>query len=187
MPVLETLPPVEKQAMMSEPSTEKCLCEKAKGWLEESIHNPINYHPDEVSDYGSRALRDVGDDERYYEDVKSRCECRKRKVDGKSASIAVAGKFGMGDLAGDAKPAKKRCVTNPSTSSSSTTQVELVVNPNEEAKAKLVEIEADGFTPIENGVSVRQFNVNGEMFHEGKVVGAKIDKKTKMMTHFIYS
>ena len=82
-PVVEALPLAENQSILSETSNEepaKCLCEKARGWLEDSIRNPINYHPDDEYDYGSKALRDVGDDERYYEDVKSRCECRKRRV-----------------------------------------------------------------------------------------------------------
>ena len=76
-PVVEALPLPENDAIAAQPSKEepaKCLCEKARGWLEEPIRNPINYHPDDEYDYGSKALRDVGDDERYYEDVKSRCE-----------------------------------------------------------------------------------------------------------------
>ena len=88
-PVVEELTPVETTVIAAEPSKEepaKCLCEKARGWLEESIRNPINYHQDEVYDYGSKALRDVGDDERYYEEVKSRCECRKRRAGSASNS-----------------------------------------------------------------------------------------------------
>ncbi len=76
-PVVEALPPVETKVIApkaSKEETAKCLCENARGWLEESIRTPINYHPDDEYDYGSKALRDVGDDERYYEDVKSRCE-----------------------------------------------------------------------------------------------------------------
>ena len=59
---------------------DKCLCEMARADLEDSINNPINYHPGDECDYGSKALRDVGDAERYYEDVKGRCECRKRSM-----------------------------------------------------------------------------------------------------------
>ena len=59
---------------------EKCLCERARADLEDSIKNPINYHPGDEADYGSKALRDVGDAERYYEDDKVRCECRKRSM-----------------------------------------------------------------------------------------------------------
>ncbi len=112
-------------AVVSEPTTEKCLCEKARGWLEESIHNPINYHPNEVYDYGSRALRDIGDDERYYEEVKGRCECRKRKHGGMASSIALACKLGMEHSAEDVDAAKTLClmktnnVTLNSTTSSS--------------------------------------------------------------------
>ena len=188
-PVVETIPPVENLVIVSEPTTEKCLCETAKGWLEDSIHNPINYHPDEVSDYGSMALRDVGDAERYYEDVKSRCECRKRRHGGTASSIELARKLGMNLLSKDVEPAKKRCIEKPNngTCSSSSTPLELAIKPNEEVKATKAEVEADGFSPIENGVPVRQFNANGQMFHEGKVVGVKIDKKSKIMTHFMYN
>ncbi len=124
-PHSETLPPLEKIAIVSEPTTEKCLCEKARGWLEESIHNPINYHPNEVYDYGSRALRDVGDDERYYEDVKSRCECRKRKHGRMASSIEVGCELGKEHSAEDVDAAKTLClmkaknVTSNSTTSSS--------------------------------------------------------------------
>ena len=189
LPPVETIPPVENLAIASETTIEKCLCEKAKGWLEESIHNPINYHPDEEYDYGSRALRDVGDDERYYEDVKSRCECRKRKHELMARTILLACKLGMKLLPKEVDAAKKRCIEKPNneTSSSSSTPVELAVNPHEEVKATKAEVEADGFTPIENGVPVRQFNANGQMFHEGNVVGVKIDKKSKIMTHFMYN
>ena len=88
-PVVEALPLAENVSMAAEPRKEepaKCLCEKARGWLEDSIRNPINYHPDDEYDYGSKALRDVGDDERYYEEVKSRCECRKRRAGSSSTS-----------------------------------------------------------------------------------------------------
>ena len=152
LPPVETIPPVENLAIASETTIEKCLCEKAKGWLEESIHNPINYHPDEEYDYGSRALRDVGDDERYYEDVKSRCECRKRKHELMARTILLACKLGMKLLPKEVDAAKKRCIEKPNneTSSSSSTPVELAVKPNEEVKAAKVEVEADGFAPIEN-------------------------------------
>ena len=59
---------------------EKCFCERARLELEDSIKNPINYHPGDDGDYGSKALRDVGDAERYYADVKGRCDCRKRSM-----------------------------------------------------------------------------------------------------------
>ncbi len=142
---------------MSEPTTEKCLCEKARGWLEDSIHNPINYHPNDVYDYGSRALRDVGDDERYYEEVNGRCECRKRKHGGTASSIELACKLGMKLLSNDVGASKKRCfeksniATSTSTaSSSSSNPMGLGIKPNEEANATKEEVEADVFTPIEN-------------------------------------
>ena len=100
-PVVEALTPEETKVIAEEPIKEepaKCLCETARGWLEESIRNPINYHPDHEYDYGSKALRDVGDDERYYEDVKSRCECRKRRggiASNSSSSIAVVDEVDM--------------------------------------------------------------------------------------------
>ena len=81
--MVEALPLAENEPIATEPSKEapaKCLCEKARGWLEDSIRNPINYHPDHEYDYGSKALRDVGDDERYYEEVKGRCAWRKRRA-----------------------------------------------------------------------------------------------------------
>ena len=121
MPVLETLPPAEKLTILSEPTTEKCLCETAKGSLEESINNPINYHPNDVYDYRSRALRDVGDDERYYEEVKGRCECRKRKPGGMASSIVLACKLGMKLLSKDVGSSKKRCLENGNNGSSNST------------------------------------------------------------------
>ena len=109
-PVVEALPPAENQSILSEEEPAKCLCEKARGWLEESIRNPINYHPDEVYDYGSKALRDVGDDERYYEDVKSRCECRKRRAgsaSNSSSSIAVMDEVDMKPTTDELEVAKR--------------------------------------------------------------------------------
>ena len=95
----------------------------------------------------------------------------------------------MNLLSKDVDAAKKRCFEKPNneTSSSSSKPVELAVNPNEEVKPTKAEVEADGFTPIEKGVPVRQFNANGQMFHEGKVVGVKIDQKSEIMTHFMYN
>ena len=63
-----------------EASNEKCLCEKARESLEDTIKDPFNYHPEygDAFDYGSKSLRDVGDAVRYYEDAKARCPCRKR-------------------------------------------------------------------------------------------------------------
>ena len=78
---------------------EKCLCERARVDLEDSIKNPINYHPDDDCDYGSKALRDVGDAERYYEDVKGRCECRKR-------SMAVSARTSSSSHDDDMKPTR---------------------------------------------------------------------------------
>ena len=147
-PVVEPLPPAEKLTIRSEPTSEKCLCEKARGWLEESIHNPINYHPEEVYDYGSRALRDIGDDERYYEEVKGRCECRKRKHGVMASTIELAYKLGMKPLSKDVGASKKRCfeksniATSTSTaSSSSSTPVEVAIKPNEEVKATKEEVD----------------------------------------------
>ncbi len=65
--------------------------------LEDSIKNPINYHPGDEGDYGSKALRDIGDAERYYEDVKFRCECRKR-------SMAVSARTSSSSHDDDMKP-----------------------------------------------------------------------------------
>ncbi len=148
MPVLETLPPAEKLTIVSEPTIEKCLCEKAKGWLEESIHNPINYHPNEVYDYGSRALRDSGDDERYYEEVKGRCECRKRKHGVMASTIELAYKLGMKPLSKEVGASKKRffekaniATSNSNASSSSSTPVEVAIKPNEEVKATMVGVD----------------------------------------------
>ena len=110
-PVLQELPPLENDAIVSETRKEdpaKCLFEKARGWLEESIRNPINYHPDDVYDYGSKALRDVGDDERYYEDVKSRCECRKRR--GGIASNSSSSKVAQDEV--DMKPTTDELVAS---------------------------------------------------------------------------
>ena len=76
---------------------DKCLCEMARLDLEDSIKNPINYHPGDECDYGSKALRDIGDAERYYEDVKGRCECRKR-------SMAVSSNTSSSSYDDDMKP-----------------------------------------------------------------------------------
>ena len=55
---------------------EKCECEKAKDYLEDTIKNPIQYHfPHE---YGSHHLRDIMEAEMYYEERRYRCACRKR-------------------------------------------------------------------------------------------------------------
>ena len=117
-PVVEAIPSAETEPIVTEASKEepaKCLCETARGWLEESIRNPINYHPDEESDYGSRALRDVGDDERYYEDVKSRCECRKRRVgsaSNSSSSNVVQDQVDMKPSAEELEVAKRARMEN---------------------------------------------------------------------------
>ena len=78
---------------------DKCLCERARLDLEDSIKNPINYHPGDECDYGSKAFRDVGDAERYYEDVKGRCECRKR-------SMAVRARTSSSSYDEDMKPTR---------------------------------------------------------------------------------
>ena len=78
---------------------EKCLCERARLDLEDSIKNPINYHPGDEGDYGSKALRDIGDAKRYYEDVKFRCECRKR-------SMAVSASTSSSSYDEDMKPTR---------------------------------------------------------------------------------
>ena len=65
--------------------------------LEDTIKNAINYHPDDEGDYGSKDLMDVGDAERYYEDVKFRCECRKR-------SMAVSARTSSSSHDDDMKP-----------------------------------------------------------------------------------
>ena len=117
-PVLQELPPFETKVIVSEASKEeaaKCLCEKARGWLEDSIRNPINYHPDDEYDYGSMALRDVGDDERYYEDVKSRCECRKRRAgsaSNSSSSNVAQDEVDMKQTAEELEVAKKSRLEN---------------------------------------------------------------------------
>ncbi len=116
--MVEALTPVENEAIIAEASKEepaKCLCEKARGWLEESIRNPMNYHPDEEYDYGSKALRDVGDDERYYEEVKSRCECRKRRAgsaSNSSSSNVVQDQVDMKPSAEELEVAKRARMEN---------------------------------------------------------------------------
>ncbi len=109
-PVVEALPPVEYDAIVPKEEPAKTLCEKARGWLDESIRNPINYHPGESYDYGPKALRDVADDERYYEDVKSRCECRKRRApvtSNSSSSNVVQDEVDMKPTPEDLEAAKR--------------------------------------------------------------------------------
>ena len=56
---------------------EKCECEKAKDYLDETTKNPIQYHF--PYDYGSHHLRDILEAEMYYEERRFRCACRKRR------------------------------------------------------------------------------------------------------------
>ena len=58
---------------------EKCECESAKEYLEDTIKNPVQYHLGPF-DYGSHHLRDIMEAELYYEDRRFTCACRKRKI-----------------------------------------------------------------------------------------------------------
>ena len=57
---------------------EKCDCEKAKEYLEDTIKNPVQYHF--PYKYGSYHLRDIMEAEMYFEERRFNCACRKRKI-----------------------------------------------------------------------------------------------------------
>ena len=145
--------------------------------LHDTIFNPINYHPDQPYDYGSNALSDVRDAERHFEDVKSRCECRKRAAPSSSSSSSCSNSSSSSSVphVDDFKPtpeeldaAKKQCL----------------MTSDSETRAG---IESLGLMPIENGNLVQHTNSEGKVFHEGHVLAVKIDKESKKLTHFYYN